>query len=104
MTIPLHGHTHRPTTGEPITRYQDDPRWQELDKEFGELSKSDGFQDNLVRISELSWQMREIERIYEQLDARKALIGRILFDHPAGAALSSSDAEALADAIALKLI
>lgn len=87
---------------QPITRYQDDPRWQELDTEHNKLVK--GRRGTAQRQAEINWEKRAIERIYEQLDARKALIARILFDHPAGASLSSTDAEALAETIALKLI
>lgn len=103
MTNLPHGHTHQKPATEPITRYQDDPRWQELDAEYAELRRGNP-QENFNRITEVIWQQRDIARAYEQLDARKALISRILFDHPAGASLSSTDAEELAQAIALKLI
>lgn len=102
MTIPLSSHTHQPIVG-PLTRYQDDPRWQELDAEYVELLKGNP-RETMNRKIELAWLKRDIERVYEQLDARKTLIARILFDHPAGASLSSTDAEELAETIALKLI
>ncbi len=83
----------------PITHHRDDPRWQAAHSEYQALDKRE-----LGKSMDLICLMRDIEKIYENLDARIEAASKILKKSPSSAQIPADERRAIACAMARELV